>query len=92
MEMARSILTVRIAFLVSPASPKHYFRDICDAEFVKVHTIHPFPLITWLLIITDVDDGGQVITPRHLVRPRIGVSRSLTITYVYGPEPKVQRK
>ena len=52
----------------------------CDAEFVKVHTIYPFPPILCLLIITDVDDAGQVITP---TQPRIGVSNSLSITYVY---------
>ena len=45
MEMARSILKVRIPFLVSSASPKHCFCDFCDVEFVQVHTIHPFPAI-----------------------------------------------
>ena len=54
----------------------------CDAEFVKVHIVGPFPPIICLLIVIDVDDAGQVIAPRHLVRPRSGVSSSLSVTCV----------
>ena len=63
-----------------------------DAEFVKVHIVDPFHLIICLLIVIDVDDAGQVITPRHLVRSRISVSSLLSIICMYGPEQKSTMK
>ena len=54
--------------------------------------VGPFPPIICLLIVIDVDDAGQVIIARHPVRSRFGVSSSLSITCMFGPEPKSTMK
>jgi hypothetical protein len=50
-------------------------------EFVKVHTVRAFPVITCLLIVIDADDAGQVIAPIHAMKSRIGVSSSSLVLY-----------
>jgi len=79
----------------SPLSSRPHLLNIapvtCDAEFVKVHIVGPFPPIICLLIVIVVDDAGQVITPLHLLRSR-SVSSSLLATCMYGLELKSTTK
>lgn len=56
------------AILLSSAFSIQHPRDVCDAEFVKVHAVRAFPTITWLLIVIDSDDAVDVIAPCHLLR------------------------
>ena len=86
MEMARSIMMVRMSFRsCRPQPPKQPLsRPLCDAEFVKVGIVCEFRAVICLLIVTDADDAGKVIAPYQSNEiSRIGVSNSVSITCVF---------
>jgi hypothetical protein len=66
MEMARSIFTVRIAFLVSACVPETLIPRILRCRVRGGAYNSPFSCDDCSLTVIGADDGGEVTAPYHL--------------------------